>query len=262
MGTPRELLARAIQLAGLTPWLAPRLRQRARRFEEASVVRIRSGYLAGAYWVRYQRYVNGYWLGHYELELQRALATHLPPGDVFYDVGANAGFFSLLAATLVDPTGHVFAFDPLDLNAQAIASQRDMNGLRNMSVVQKAVGAATGTAAFTYDPEGPATAHLVAAGRGRVAARAYHLPGCLRPDLAPAIAHQDRRRRCGRGGAARSHQRPRRQPTLIIELHGPDIANRVHAQLQARGYVIQPLRDSRVPSFTREQLHVLASPAA
>ncbi len=79
-------------------------------------------------------------------------------------MGANAGFFSLLAATLVGPTGHVFAFDPLDLNVQAIASQPDINGLRNMSVVQKAVGAATGTAAFTYDPEGPATAHLVAAG--------------------------------------------------------------------------------------------------
>src|SRR5579872_858624 len=36
----------------------------------------------------------------------------LKPGDFIVDIGANVGYFSLLAATLVGPSGHVIAFEP------------------------------------------------------------------------------------------------------------------------------------------------------
>jgi precorrin-6B methylase 2 len=35
----------------------------------------------------------------------------LRPGDIFVDVGARIGYFSLLAGCLVGPTGKVFAFE-------------------------------------------------------------------------------------------------------------------------------------------------------
>jgi hypothetical protein len=43
---------------------------------------------------------GGAFAGSGEPEVQRALQEHLRPGMTFYDIGANIGFFSLLAARL------------------------------------------------------------------------------------------------------------------------------------------------------------------
>jgi FkbM family methyltransferase len=41
-----------------------------------------------------------------------AMITALKPGDVFLDVGAHLGYFSMVAARVVGPTGRVIAFEP------------------------------------------------------------------------------------------------------------------------------------------------------
>ena len=74
-----------------------------------------------------------------EPEVQAAVVEHLRPGMIFYDVGANIGFFSLQAARLVGETGRVVAFeaDP------EIAARLRANAARNffswITVEQKAV---------------------------------------------------------------------------------------------------------------------------
>lgn len=50
--------------------------------------------------------------GIYEPSLSRLLETLLRSGDVFIDVGANEGYFSVLASSRVHPTGHVYAIEP------------------------------------------------------------------------------------------------------------------------------------------------------
>src|SRR5882672_9992409 len=90
---------------GQLPGAGTLLRWWARRYREGSVVSIARGSAAGMKWRRHHRYVNGYWIGIYELPLQRAIARELESGNVFYDVGANAGFFSVLGATRVGQTG-------------------------------------------------------------------------------------------------------------------------------------------------------------
>jgi FkbM family methyltransferase len=82
--------------------------------------------------------------GTYEEPIQRAIAGNLAPGDVFCDIGANIGFFSLIAARLVGPRGQVYAFEPVPGNAAAIAEGARLNGLRTIRVFPEAVGAATG----------------------------------------------------------------------------------------------------------------------
>lgn len=47
-----------------------------------------------------------------EIRLARYLLLNLRPGQVFVDVGAHFGYFSLLAATLTESTGKVLAFEP------------------------------------------------------------------------------------------------------------------------------------------------------
>jgi FkbM family methyltransferase len=48
----------------------------------------------------------------YEPATTAAVLELLGPGDVFVDVGANAGYFTVLAALRVGTSGRVFAFEP------------------------------------------------------------------------------------------------------------------------------------------------------
>jgi len=48
----------------------------------------------------------------YEPAVTDAIVTALRPGDVFLDVGANIGYFSVLAARTIAPGGRVIAFEP------------------------------------------------------------------------------------------------------------------------------------------------------
>jgi FkbM family methyltransferase len=56
----------------------------------------------------------------YEAHIVRELHQLLKPGMAFVDLGANIGYFSLLAAALVGPTGRVMAFEPNLENCELI----------------------------------------------------------------------------------------------------------------------------------------------
>jgi len=54
-----------------------------------------------------------YFFGHYHERYEAALVARvLDPGEVFWDVGANIGYFSLVAAAAVGERGEVAAFEP------------------------------------------------------------------------------------------------------------------------------------------------------
>jgi len=82
--------------------------------------------------------------GNLESSVQEAMLRHVPAGGVFYDVGANLGFFALLGAHMTGPDGRVLAFEPAPDNAAAIRHNAEVNGLLNVEVVKKAVAAAAG----------------------------------------------------------------------------------------------------------------------
>jgi FkbM family methyltransferase len=82
--------------------------------------------------------------GTLETSVQEAMVRHLGPGGVFYDIGANVGFFSLLGARLAGPEGRVFAFEPAPDNAAAIRHNASINGMSNISVIARAVSASAG----------------------------------------------------------------------------------------------------------------------
>ena len=52
----------------------------------------------------------------------------LRPGDVFVDVGANIGYFSVLAAACVTSKGQVFAFEPDEANHALLCRNIEHNG--------------------------------------------------------------------------------------------------------------------------------------
>ena len=113
-------------------------------YREGSVTTIHTGEACGLRWRRSHRRLCDrveYWLGTHEPPVQRALADRLSAGDTFFDVGANAGFFSVLAARKVGPTGLCVAVEPDPTIANVVAAQADLNGLCNVAVVRKLVTA-------------------------------------------------------------------------------------------------------------------------
>jgi FkbM family methyltransferase len=72
-------------------------------------------------------------------------------GDFVLDVGANIGFFALHLAAIVGPTGHVYAFEPLDQNAALFERSLRENGLEErVSLYRHAVGAVAGEAEIVF----------------------------------------------------------------------------------------------------------------
>jgi len=72
-----------------------------------------------------------YWLGLAELAIQRLFAKFIKPGFVVYDVGAYAGFYSLLAGRLVGLAGRVYAFEPSLLNVERLKLNISLNRMQD-----------------------------------------------------------------------------------------------------------------------------------
>ena len=102
--------------------------------------------------------------GTLEPPVQEALRRLLAPGDVFYDVGANVGFFTLIGARLVGPAGRVVAFEPVPWCATAVAHNIALNGFAHAEIRAEAVGGADGPSRLLVVGEA-SWSHLESTGR-------------------------------------------------------------------------------------------------
>lgn len=84
----------------------------------------------------------------------------LKPGDVFWDVGANIGFYSLLASSR--PDVDVIAFEPNPITEELLRGNIDLNGRINIKVFNVALSNSEGIAKFdTISPDSiDLSAHL------------------------------------------------------------------------------------------------------
>jgi FkbM family methyltransferase len=87
--------------------------------------------------------------GQIEHASQATLARKLRPGGVFYDLGANIGLFSLLAAQLVGTTGKVFSFEPDHEIAERLRRNVGQNNFANITVVEAGAWSSSGMKNFT-----------------------------------------------------------------------------------------------------------------
>lgn len=88
---------------------------------------------------------------------RRYLEQTLAPGGRFLDIGANVGFFSLLAARLVGPTGRVYAFEPEPRIHEALARSARRNGYEHLQVFQLALSDREDELAFYRARDGTAS---------------------------------------------------------------------------------------------------------
>jgi FkbM family methyltransferase len=92
--------------------------------------------------------------GRYEQDEIRLVHALLKPGDTAIDVGSHIGFFTMVMASLVGPGGRVYAFEPLDTNAELLERSIAENRFADRVVFQRAaVGASSGSATLTFPAE-------------------------------------------------------------------------------------------------------------
>jgi FkbM family methyltransferase len=197
-----------------------------------------------------------YALGTNEPSVQAALTDLLQPGHVLYDVGANVGFLTLVGATLVGPAGAVCAFEPDLANAHLVRENALRNGLSQVLVVARAVGAATGAAQLQLADYAGGHA-LVGSGeppdlRGLVPVEAVSLddfvaqPGVRPPDVVKVDVEGGEAAVLDGMAAVLATTRP----VLLIELDDADEAEHdvklaeVRSRLDRAGYSMERLADA------------------
>lgn len=80
-----------------------------------------------------------FWYGYYEKTLGDLIKKILQPGNVFLDIGANIGYFSLLAANN-EPTSKIISFEPVKYLFQKLEENISINNFKNITAVNVAAG--------------------------------------------------------------------------------------------------------------------------
>lgn len=89
----------------------------------------------------------------YEPETKAMLLSFLKPGMVFVDLGANEGFFSVVASRVVGATGRVLAIEPQARLAPVIRRNLQLNESANVVLAQVAISDSNGLAEFNLAPD-------------------------------------------------------------------------------------------------------------
>ena len=201
------------------------------------VVPVMQGPLRGWRWVVGSAN-HGCWLGSYEIAQHRAFAEEIRPGQVVYDLGANVGFYTLIAARRAGSTGRVVAFEPLERNLRYLRRHLAVNGVTNTTVVAAAVSGTAGVAGLDAS-RGPSMARLSRQRADSVevvtldhVARARRLPD---PNVMK-IDVEGGELDVLRGGEQLLR---RARPTLFVSTHSTDLHRGCAAWLRDAGFVCE-----------------------
>jgi FkbM family methyltransferase len=255
---PRASAATAYHVLRRSRWAGPVV-QRAieTRLDGATTARmkVRAGRLRGATLDIDPRVQADVVLGVYERRLSRHALGVLREGDTAFDVGSHLGYFALLMATAVGPSGSVVCFEPNDSLHAALEGNVERNRdliAAKVSVARTAVGAVSGSTTFFKDDHST-RGRLWSEGGSRVevttldeAAEAFGTPRFVKVDVEGG--EMDVLSGGPRLLAART-------TGFGIEIHSPALAEGCTALLRDAGYDCHSVRDRG-----RLETYLLAEP--
>lgn len=218
--------------------------------EGISEVAIAAGVLKGLRMALDLHSEKDYWLGTYEPDLQATAAQIIKPGMVVYDVGANIGYISLMAARLVGEGGKVFSFEALPANIARLNQNLALNAMRErVRVVHAAVVDKAGEVSFLTHASGAMGKALGSAGRAEHYAQSIKVQGIALDEFVfsqgnppPAVIKMDIEGGEGMALAGMPRLLKEARPALLIELHGEEAARQVWDCLKANRYTLRPMR--------------------
>jgi FkbM family methyltransferase len=167
---------------------------------------------------------------------------------VVWDVGANAGFYTLALSRLVGNGGRVYAFEPLAENVDNILKHVELNDLSSVIVVQAALGERDGLVGFE-------TARLNSMGRISEQEGSYLVPAftvdafvAQHPDARPDLLKIDVEG--AESGLLRGATQFLRKaaPDIVLALHGETQSRQCFELLTELGYTLYRLDGSPMPA--------------
>lgn len=204
-------------------------------------VPILRGPLRGKKWI-VGSYLHRCWLGSYELEFQKCLAREVRPGGVFYDIGANVGFYSLLAAVLIG-AGQVYAFEPLPANLRYLRKHLELNRAQNVKVFEMAISDERGMVSFATE-ETRGMGHLQPGGNASVQTSTLDALLCEQKIAAPDYIKMDIEGAEFRALLGAKDCFSRYGPTLFLATHGREVHDDCCRLLHSWRYETQILEQS------------------
>ncbi len=245
-------------------WIAPDrflgklLRLPLRLLPGRAIMPVLSGINKGCRW-RVGSSIHGCWLGIYESDKQQLMRILARPGMVAYNIGANAGFYTLALSRLVSGSGRVFAFEPLAENVANILDHIRLNHCGNTILYQVAVSDKNGLAAFLVE-QCNSSGRLGGAGAYRVPTVALDalieveglpVPDVVKMDVEGAES----------GALEGAHKLlGMRRTVWIIALHGDEQRRKVGHILSGFGYRIFRLDGSAIATGNIDTDEIYALP--
>jgi len=249
---PLKSLRRLPVLGDCLSWLGDRFVPRSTR----TWVQVENGPAAGIWLCLNPRTGLATLRGTSEPEVQDALQRYLRPGMTFYDLGANIGFLSLLAARLVGEQGRVIAFEADPEIAERLRKHVDRNKFRCVTVVEKAVWSETSKVFF--EPIDPATSpdrglgHVVeVSSANTVEIEAVTLDDFARTSPAPDFI------KCDVEGAEVEVFRgahwllAEKRPGIVCEIHSEANRQALLAELKRFGYLCEESSSRQLLALSR-----------
>lgn len=208
----------------------------------------------------------GYALGTTEPLVQSTLEARLHAGDIFYDIGANVGFFSVLGARLVGPTGTVYAFEPFPANAASLRRNVQLNGFHHVTVIEAALSRTAGEGWLVVGEE-PTWGRLASGGASRMPHGWVRVPLMAIDDLVdrgtiapPALVKIDVEGAELDVVAGMTETIRRHRPVIICEMHGRN--KEYGALMRELNYEVRTLGVDLPVEDARWDVHTLATPGA
>jgi FkbM family methyltransferase len=126
--------------------------------------------------------------GTLEISETRLVQALLRPGMCFIDVGANIGYYTLIAASIVGPTGAVHAFEPNEVIRTRLSANLRRNELDNVVVHGEAMTSQSGSVRFyaSVSSENSGTSSIIP-GAG-LSAQGEEVPCVSLDDFAATLA--------------------------------------------------------------------------
>jgi FkbM family methyltransferase len=103
------------------------------------------------------RFVDRFVFDRYEPVTDEHLADALRPGMVVLDIGAHVGYYTLVAAQAVGPSGKVHAFEPCAETLSLLRTNVRTNGFANVEIHPFAAG--SGDSKRTFHVTGSSDSH-------------------------------------------------------------------------------------------------------